>query len=156
MYTVLVNTLLIYIILVCTLLIYTVLVCTLLVYILVLYILIDIIFFFFYFDFLYVFLFFPEHIKNSKKKNFCQGCLNMIETKYRYNCVKWKIPGCYYSPNYFVQIYMSKIKHPIYPYNRYYFFLIFWPFVYDLIFYRAYKKLEIKNSCQRLSKHDRN
>ena len=50
-----------------------------------------------------MFLFFLEHIKEKLKKIRFNNCLNMVEIKFRDHYIKLKIPGWYYSPNYFVQ-----------------------------------------------------
>merc|ERR1711954_291085 len=84
-------------------------------------------FFLNFFDLWYMFSFFPEHINYKKKKKSVNDCINMIEIRYRDHCVKLKIPGWYYSPNYFVRICVQNRASQISIYSIFFFeFFVFW------------------------------
>merc|ERR1711954_67587 len=72
----------------------------------------------------HVFIFFRA-FKLCKKKISVNDCIKMIGIKYRDHCVKLKIPGWYYSPNYFVRICVQNRASQISIYSLFFFFEFF-------------------------------
>merc|ERR1711954_495984 len=90
----------------------------------------------------YMFSFFPEHINYKKKKKSVKNCIKMIEIKYRDHCVKVKIPGWYYSSNYFVRICAQNRASQISIYSI--FFFEFFDFKYMFLFFPEHKNYKKK------------